>query len=327
MTTLLLLLVLSASFDFMNGMRDGSNFAATVVSSRALSLRKSLWLAAVSVFTGPLVFGVAVAYTFGRGIVQPGALNIQVILAALSAALVWNLLTWWLSMPSSSTHAVLGGLLGAVVVGSGWGALMKNGVERVLISLFISPPVGLLAGFLITRLVFWLARYATPRINRFFRQLQLPTEVFVALSYGANDAQKTMGLIPIGLVALGWLPDFRVPLWVMLFSAGMTALGIVMGGQRLVRTLGGGFYKIRPIHGFSSQLSAALVILGAALMGGPVSSSQVITSSILGVGSADRINQVRWPLALSILESWLLTIPLCALLGCLSYLGISALPV
>jgi PiT family inorganic phosphate transporter len=324
MVYVLFLILLSMLFDFMNGLRDGSNFAATVVSSHALSLSSSLWLAAVSVMLGPLIFGVTVAYTFGRNIVLPQAINIQEILAALLAAVVWNLLTWWLSIPSSSTHAVLGGMLGAVVVGTGWDSVMKSGLDRVLISLFISPPLGLMVGYLFTKLVYLGTRYATPRINAFFRQVQIPSEVFLALSYGANDAQKTMGLVPLGLVSIGWLNSFRVPLWVILLSAGMTALGIIMGGQRLIRTLGGRFYKIRPIHGFSSQFSAALVILGAALLGGPVSSSQVITSSILGVGSADRINQVRWRLAGSIAESWLVTIPFCALLGGISYLSITS---
>jgi PiT family inorganic phosphate transporter len=325
MSKIVLLILLSITFDFLNGMRDGSNFAATIVSSRALSLRQSLWVAGVAVFIGPLVIGVSVAYTFGRNIVLPGSININEILAALLAGVAWNILSWWLSMPSSSTHAVLGGLLGAVIVGVGWGAILINGLERVLISLFISPLLGLLAGFLVTKLVFFLARYATPRINIFFRQVQLPTEIFLALSYGGNDAQKTMGLIPMGLVVAGLLPSFRVPVWVMLLSAGVTALGVILSGQRLIRTLGGRFYKIRPVHGFSSQLSAALVILGAALLGGPVSSSQVITSSILGVGSADRINQVRWRLAGSIIQSWLLTIPVCALLGGLSYLALVAM--
>jgi PiT family inorganic phosphate transporter len=224
-----------------------------------------------------------------------------------------------LSLPGSSTHAFLGSILGAVTIGSGWGVIFQGGVMKILISLLVSPLVGLVVGYFLTKAIYYLARYATPAINWTFRRLQIVTEVVLALSYGANDAQKSMAIMTMGLIVTRVLPDFKIPLWVIALSAGSIALGILFGGQRMLRTLGGKFYKIRPIHGFASQFSATLVILGAALLGGPASSSQVITTSILGVGSADRINQVRWITAATILESWLVTIPICALLGAGSY--------
>jgi PiT family inorganic phosphate transporter len=315
MIKLAILILLSVVFDFVNGMRDGGNFASTVVSTRALSLRQSLALATVAEFLGPFVLGVAVAQTFGRSLVAPEAFTMNVILAALLGALVWNFFTWWVSIPSSSTHAMLGGMLGAVIVGAGRQAILITGVQKILITLFISPLLGLAAGYMLTKVVYLLSFCSAPGINTLFRRLQIFTEAVLAFSYGANDAQKTMALIPLGMLAAGLLPGFFVPMWVIVLSAGTTGLGIFMGGQRLVRTLGGRFYKIKPLDGFSAQLSATLVILCASLMGGPVSSSQVITSSILGAGSAGRVNQVRWTLALNILESWMLTIPMCALLA------------
>jgi inorganic phosphate transporter, PiT family len=313
------LLLLAVTFDFVNGMRDGGNFVSTVVSSRALSMRQSLALAAVAEFFGPFVFGVAVARTLGHGLIAPEAVTMNVILAALLGAVVWNFFTWWASIPSSSTHALIGGMLGAILVGAGRQAILVSGVAKILLYLFVSPLLGLVVSYLLTRLMHFMSTPFGPGINTLYRRLQVITEAILALSYGANDAQKTMGLIPLGMVTTGLLSTFSVPVWVILLSAGVTGLGIFLGGQRLARTLGGRFYKIRPLHGFSAQLSATLVIVNASLMGGPLSSSQVITASILGAGSAERINQVRWALAWHILESWLLTIPMCALLSAGGY--------
>jgi PiT family inorganic phosphate transporter len=309
------LIALSAISDLLSGMRDGSNFVSTVISTRALAPRLALRLAALALFVGPFALGVAVARTFGQDIVDPGAMSLEVLIAATAGALIWNLLTWFFSVPSSSTHAILGGLLGAVGIGSGFEAIHIHGLSKVLLSLVLSPALGFAFGYVFTRLVYRMARNTTPLINADFRRAQVATAVVLALSYGANDAEKSMGLITIGLVSAGILPAFHVPLWVIALSAFSTSTGVIVGGQRLARTLGGRLYRIQPVHGFSSQLSSAIVILSAALVGGPVSSSQVITTSILGVGSSDRLNQIRWGLATHIAEVWLITIPACALLA------------
>jgi PiT family inorganic phosphate transporter len=315
-----ILIGLSITFDILNGLRDGSNFVSTAVSTRVMSTRRALSIAAVAEFLGPFIFGVAVARTFGRDIVATNSITIYEILAALASAVAWNLFTWLASIPSSSTHALLGGILGAVATGAGLQVIRLGGLIKVLVSLFISPPLGLMVGYLVIKMVYRLAAEAPPSINNLFKRLQIPTGIILALSYGANDAQKTMGLISLGLVISGILPSFRVPIWVMALSAGSISIGIFFGGQRLIRTLGGSFYKIRPVHGFSSQLAATSVILGSALLGGPVSSSQVVTSSILGVGAADQLNKIRWEAASRIVESWLLTIPACAGLAAGIYL-------
>jgi PiT family inorganic phosphate transporter len=264
------------------------------------------------------------ARTFGQAIVDPGAVSLEVLIAATAGALIWNLLTWFFSVPSSSTHAILGGLVGAIGLGPGFSAIHMAGLMKVLLSLILSPALGFGFGYVLTRLVYRLSERATPRINADFRRAQIGTAAVLALSYGANDAEKSMGLISLGLVSAGVLPVFHVPLWVIALSAFSTSLGVLIGGLRLVRTLGGRLYKIHAVHGFSSQLSSTIVILGAALVGGPVSSSQVITTSILGVGSSDRLNQIRWGLATHIVEVWLVTIPACALLAAGVYWVLSA---
>jgi PiT family inorganic phosphate transporter len=306
---------LSVLFDFLNGVRDGSNFISTVVSARAMPLRRSIVLAALSEFLGPFLFGVAVAGTFGTGILRPGSITLSVILAALASAIVWNGFTWLLSMPGSASHALIGGLIGAAWIEAGPGSILRGGITNVLLSLFLSPLLGLLLGYLALKFNRWLFQAAPLRINRSFNRVQAVTEAILALSYGANDSQKTMGLISLSLVISGRLGSFQVPSWVVALSAGSIAAGIIFGGQRMIRTLGGGFYRIRPIHGFTAQLAAAAVILGAARLGGPVSSTQVVTSSILGAGAAERVNKVRWSLAWTILQAWLITIPACGLMA------------
>jgi inorganic phosphate transporter, PiT family len=319
MELLIALIILALIFDYLNGFHDAANIVATIISSRALSPRVALGLTAVAEFIGPFLFGVAVARTIGAGIVLPEAVTVHVILGALISAIAWNLFTWFFGIPSSSSHALIGGLIGAVIASLGAGAIQIHGLMVVFAALFLSPVLGLLIGYLFTRLVFFLARNATLRINRFFKNVQIFTGVALALSHGANDAQKTMGIITLGLVASGQLDSFVVPMWVIVISAGAIALGTATGGWRLIRTLGGKFYKIRPVHGFSTQVAAAGVILGAALLGGPVSTTQVVSSAILGVGSAERMNMVRWGVAKNIVMAWFLTIPITALLAALVY--------
>ena len=312
---LIIVITLALIFDFLNGMRDASNIVATMISSRAFSPRTALGIAAVAEFFGPFLFGVVVAKTIGDEIVQSNVLTLNVIASALIGAIVWNLITWYLGLPGSSSHALIGGMVGAVIVGAGLGAIKFGGLYKVLIALFTSPLIGFVIGFIMTRLIYFLVRGASPRINEFFKRGQLFTAVAMAFSHGTNDAQKTMGIITLSLVIGGVLPAFQVPTWVIAVSAAAIAIGTSLGGWRLIRTLGGKFYKIRPLHSFATQLSSASVILAASFFGVPVSTSQVVSSAILGVGSAERVSKVRWSVAEDIITGWLITIPASGLLA------------
>ena len=307
------IIILSLLFDFLNGIHDSSNVVATMISSRALPPRVALGMTAVAEFSGPFIFGVAVANTIGNEIVAANTINEQVLLAALISAIAWNLLTWYLGFPSSSSHALVGGFIGAVVIGAGWQAILWGGLGKILIALFASPIVGFLVGYLILRATYLLSWNATPRINGFFRKSQILTALALALSHGTNDAQKTMGIITLALLTGGFITKFVVPVWVILACATMIALGTALGGWKLIRTLGGKFYKIRPVDGFAAQLASAAVILSASLVGGPVSTTQVGSSAIMGVGAGERANKVRWGVAQEIATAWLLTIPATAL--------------
>jgi PiT family inorganic phosphate transporter len=320
---LFVLVLLGLSFDLLNGIHDSSNIVATMITSRAFSPRVALGVTAIAEFSGPFLFGVAVAETIGHEIVAAQWININVILAALVAAIFWNLFTWFLGIPSSSSHALIGGIIGAIGVSVGLHVIELKGLEKILLALFISPVVGLLLGYLFTHLVFLLSNKATPRINWFFKRFQIITAVALAFSHGANDAQKTMGILTLGLVTTGYLSTFHVPTWVIAISAGAIAVGTALGGWRLIRTLGGKFYKIQPVHGFSAQTTSAFVILGASLFGGPVSTTQVVSGAIMGVGAADRINKVRWGVASEIFVAWVVTIPATALVAALIYLLMS----
>ncbi len=303
------IIVLSLGFDLLNGIHDSSNIVATMISSRAFSPRVALGMTAVANFVGPFIFGVAVAETIGHEVVVAEAIDLQVILAALASAIIWNLVTWYLGFPSSSSHALIGGIVGAVIVGAGTRAIMLPGLVKILVALFASPIIGLIIGYLVLRLLFLICWNASPRVNFVFKQSQLITSVVLALSHGTNDAQKTMGIITLALVTGGILKVFSVPVWVIVICAGMIGLGTAIGGWRLIRTLGGKFYRIRAVDGFASQLASTAVILGASLVGGPVSTTQVVSSSIMGVGAAERINKVRWGVAQEIAMAWFLTIP------------------
>jgi len=311
--------ILSLLYAFLNGVNDSSSIVATMISSRALSPQAALGMTAVAEFLGPFIFGIAVAKTIGRGIVQAEAISTPVILAAMLAAVLWSLLTWYLGLPSSSSHALIGGLIGAVIMGAGWQAIHVPGLEKVLIPLFVSPVIGFGIGFIILRIVMRLSWDASPSINEDFRRSQILTVIALGLSHGSNDAPKTMGVITLALITEKYLNAFVVPTWVILLSALAIAAGTAVGGQRLIRTVGGKFYKIEPIDAFSAQLSSALVIVTASLTGGPVSATQVISSAIMGVGAAERPNKVRWKIAQDIGTAWLLTIPATALVAALIY--------
>ncbi len=312
---LMVIIAIALVFDFLNGLHDSSNIVATMISSRALSPQKALAMTAVAEFAGPFLFGVAVATTIGSEVVDPAAISSAVILAALGSAIVWNLVTWYFGWPSSTSHALIGGLIGSVAVAEGFETIRLAGLEKVLIALFTSPVLGLVLGYLVLKAIYFLARGATPKVNTLFKRAQWGTSVALALSHGTNDAQKTMGVIAMAMVTTGYVTRFQVPWWVITLSAGAIALGTLTGGWRLIRTLGGKFYKIRPVHAFGSQLTSAGIILGAALLGGPVSTTQVVSSAIMGAGSADRVSKVRWAVARDIAVAWLLTIPVAASLA------------
>jgi PiT family inorganic phosphate transporter len=316
MDPLIIAIIITALiFDFLNGVHDSSNVVATMISSRALPPRVALWMTAAANFVGPFIFGVAVAETIGNEVVKSEAISLPVILAALLSAILWNLLTWYLGFPSSSSHALIGGLIGAVVIGAGWEAILLPGLIKILLSLFLSPILGFVVGFLVLRLMFMLCWNASPRVNKYFNRGQIFTSLSLALSHGTNDAQKTMGIITLALVTGGYLAEFAVPDWVILACATMIAAGTALGGWKLIKTLGGKFYRIRPVDGLSSQLASSAVILGASLVGGPVSTTQVVSSSIMGAGAAERKNKVRWGVAQEIAMAWIFTIPTTAVVG------------
>jgi PiT family inorganic phosphate transporter len=320
---LILFVATALLFDFLNGFHDSANTVATMISSRAMGPPAALALNAVANFVGPFLFGVAVATTIGHEVIAEEAATMTVVLSALGGAIVWNLLTWLLGIPSSSSHALVGGLIGAAATAYGFEAILLPGLTKILLTMLISPIVGMLSGYLLMKLTLFLARGATPRINVFFKRAQMVTATALALSHGTNDAQKTMGIITMGLLAGGALSRFIIPIWVIAACAGAIALGTALGGWRIIRTLGGKFYKVRPVHSFASQIASAVVILGAALIGGPVSTTHVVSTAILGVGAAERVSKVRWGVVGQIVVAWLLTIPASALLAAVSYLVIA----
>ena len=317
---LIFLIVISLIFDFLNGFHDSANVVATMISSRAMSGNAALALAAVSNLIGPFLFGVAVANTIGHEVAAPESITIYVVLAALLSASIWNLITWYFGIPASSSHGLIGGIIGAVIVGSGFKIIKMVGLWKIIIALFLSPIIGFIVGWLVLIITKRMLRNATPNADVGLKYAQIPTAIALALSHGTNDAQKTMGVITMGLVVLGFQKEFVVPYWVILISALAIGAGTAFGGWRIIKTLGGKFYKIRPIHSFASQLASAFVILTASFLGGPVSTTQVVSMSIMGAGAGDKISKVRWSVLKDIFYAWFLTIPLTAILSAIIYL-------
>lgn len=320
---MIVVIVLAVVFDFLNGFHDSSNIVATVISSRALRPRAALSITALAHFVAPFLFGVAVATMIGEGLIDPNAISTTVVVAALVASIAWNLFTWLIGMPSSSSHALVGGLLGAAIIAEGVSVVHWDGLAKILLALLLSPILGFVIAWVIMQLFFLIFPGASHRINDFFKRGQVITSISLALSHGTNDAQKTMGLITMGLVAAGIQSSFEVPTWVIFLSAITIALGTAFGGWRLIYTLGGRIYTIRPVHAFTSQLASTAVILGAALLGGPVSTTQVVGSSVIGAGAAERVKKVRWQVGRDMLVTWLVTIPVTFALSALVYLIIT----
>jgi len=312
--TLLLLTVLALAvlFDYINGFHDTANAIATSVSTRALRPDHAILMSATANFVGALT-GTAVAKTIASGLATtPEGHGGQVVVAsALVGAIAWNLITWRRGIPSSSSHALIGGLIGAVIAASGVEALNPGGiVAKVLIPLVSSPILGVLIGFTLMVVLLNIFKRANPRrLNERFRRLQVLSAAYMAFSHGSNDAQKTMGIMTLALVAAGVLPEPVVPLWVILLAAAAISLGTAAGGWRIIRTMGQKVVKLDPVHGFAAETTAATIIMGASTLGVPVSTTHVISSAIMGVGSSDRFSAVRWGVAGNIVTAWVLTIP------------------
>lgn len=314
-----ILIVCAVTFGVLDGFHSSGVIVAPAVSSRVIHPRLALALAAAAELVGPFLFGTAVAHTIGDALVARSAVSVPVVIAATVAAIAWKAITWWLGLPSSASHALSGGLIGAVVAASGFGALKSAGLSLIALGLLLSPVIGLLAGYLLTGLSWLLTRGASMKVNRVFQNGQIATVVSLALVHGSHDAQLVMGILILGLIGLNPEAAFVTPLWVIAVAAGSLAVGTLFGGQRIMRTLGAHFYRIRPVHGFSAQLAATGTILLATLLGAPVSTTQVASSSIVGAGAAERLSKVRWLVFRDIVLAWLVTIPAAALLAALLY--------
>jgi PiT family inorganic phosphate transporter len=307
-------------FDFLNGFHDAANSVATVVSTGTLSPNVAVAWAAFFNFVAAFGFGVKVATTIGKGVVQPDVVDRWVVLGGLAGAIVWNLVTWWLGLPVSSSHALIGGLAGAAVVKGGFGVLIPMGLGKILLFIVISPLIGLVIGFLMMVLLLRLHQDSLPAIvDRRFRRLQLVSAAFYSLGHGTNDAQKTMGIIAILLFSSGYMKVFHVPIWVILLCHATIALGTLAGGWRIVKTMGMKITKLRPIGGFSAETAGAVALLGTAYLGIPVSTTHTITGAIMGVGSTQRLSAVRWGVAQQILWAWVLTIPISFAISAATY--------
>ncbi len=323
------IILVALCFDFINGFHDAANSIATVVSTRVLSPRYAVIWAAVFNFVAAFGLGVSVATTIGKGVVIPSAMTNQVVLAGLIGAIAWGLITWYYGLPVSSSHALIGGLVGAALIAAGPGVLIWQGIRRILIFIVLSPLVGLVLGLAFMVAVHWIARRATPaRVDRTFRRLQLISAAFYSLGHGTNDAQKTMGVIAVVLFTNGYLGStFYVPYWVVLIAHAAIAGGTLAGGWRIVKTMGMRITKLQPVGGFCAESAAAIALLGASFAGIPVSTTHTISGAIMGVGATRRLSAVRWGVATRIIWAWVLTIPAAALVAGIAYLVLRALPI
>jgi PiT family inorganic phosphate transporter len=312
---LLCVIVLSIIFDFINGFHDTANAIATSVSTRVLSPKAAVSMAAILNMVGALS-GTVVAKTVGAGLVQASCITQVTIVSALIAAIMWDIITWYLGFPTSSSHAILSGVVGAGIATAGMNVVIQKGVYKVLLGLIFSPLIGFILGFFLMLFLVWLFRRSTPSlVGNLFGRLQILSAAYMAFSHGTNDAQKTMGIITMALVSYYKLPEFHVPLWVILVCATAMALGTATGGWRIIKTLGMRLVQLRPIHGFAAETSAATVIEIASRIGLPLSTTHVISSTIMGVGASKRLSAVKWRIGGNIIIAWILTLPACSLLA------------
>lgn len=320
---IILVVFLALAFDFINGFHDTANAIATSVSTRALPPRLAIILAAIMNFIGAISF-TGVAKTIGGSITDPFQLDngLVIIVATLIAAITWNLITWWYGIPSSSSHALIGSLVGAVLAASGTQAIHWGGFASILMALIFSPIIAIIIGFIVMSILkYVLNLFPAPphKVNRGFRTVQIFTACLQAFTHGTNDAQKAMGIITLALVSGGFLSELEVPMWVRLSAALAMGLGTAVGGWKIIKTVGGKIMKIEPVNGAAADLSSALIIFTATNLHMPVSTTHVISSSIMGVGAAKRVKGVNWGVALRIVMTWVITLPVSALLASISY--------
>jgi inorganic phosphate transporter, PiT family len=324
------LIIVALTFDYINGFHDAANSIATVVSTRVLSPGKAVIWAAVFNFIAAFTFGTAVAKTVGSGLVDIHIVTFAVIFAGLIGAIVWDLITWYFGLPTSSSHALIGGYAGAAVAKSGWGAIIVSGWTKTLVFIVLAPLIGMVLGFLIMLATLWIFRGFSPgRVDRWFRRLQLLSAAAYSLGHGGNDAQKTMGIIAGALVAGGYLQlghggSLPIPLWVILAAHAAIALGTLSGGWRIIHTMGSKITKLQPVGGFAAETAGAISLFTATHLGIPVSTTHTITGAIIGVGSIKRLSAVRWGVAGRIVWAWILTIPASAAIAAMVYVIVAA---
>jgi inorganic phosphate transporter, PiT family len=329
----ILLVITTYAFTFINGFHDGCNVIATIISSRSISPKKALIIAALAEFISPLILGTAVASTIGKGIIKSDFLQIRgtgyaylFILCAIVGAIVWNIITWRLGLPSSSSHALIGGLIGSGICIFGVNSIEWNNIlVKVILMLFLTPTLGLIVGFILMLLTRMMLRHCKPGINKYIKASQLISMILLAASHSTNDSQKSMGIVTLILIISGVQDQFFVPFWVKLLSSSLISLGLYLGGWKIVKTVGRDIFRLKPMHSLVSQVSAAGVIFTSGLMGSPVSTSQIVSSSIMGVGSAEKYSAVRWHVAKRIFISWLTTIPAAASISALFYFIVTLL--
>ncbi|SMF64399.1 inorganic phosphate transporter, PiT family [Paenibacillus barengoltzii J12] len=318
---MLIVIILALAFDFINGFHDTANAIATSVSTRAMKPRTAIMMAAVMNFLGAIMF-TGVAKTIGGSVADPAKLDngLEVLVATLLSAIIWNLITWWFGIPSSSSHALIGSLAGAVYMGAGPDKLNWGGFTTIVEGLVFSPIIAFVIGYIVMTILRWIfARRSPHTVNKGFRSLQIVTAAIQSFTHGTNDAQKAMGIITFALVTADFQDHMEVPLWVKLAAATAMALGTSVGGYKIIKTMGTKIFKIEPINGFAADISAASVIFGATLFHLPVSTTHAITSSILGVGAAKRFSAVRWSMAGRIVIAWVITIPIVFVMAGLIY--------
>lgn len=326
MIFIIFIVLIALVFDFTNGMHDAANSIATIVSTKVLSPRQAVVWAAFFNFVAFLIFGTGVAETIGKGLIDIHVVTPKVIFAGLLGAIVWNLITWYFGLPSSSSHALMGGYLGAAVAKAGFRVMIMSGWVKIVIFIVLAPLLGLILGMGLMIMIMWLfRRQPLPRISAWSRRMQLVSAALYSLGHGGNDAQKTMGIIASLLFAGGVIKTFHIPLWVVLAAHSAIAMGTLSGGWRIVRTMGQKICKLRPVDGFCAETASAISIFFATHMGVPVSTTHVITGAIAGVGSARNISAVKWDVTLRIVWAWVLTIPGAALISTLLWYSITLL--
>jgi PiT family inorganic phosphate transporter len=314
------LIAVALSFDFINGFHDAANSIATVVSTRVLSPGQAVIWAAFFNFVAAFTFGTAVAKTIGKGMIDISAVSFAVIFGGLVGAIVWDLITWYYGLPTSSSHALIGGYAGAAVAKAGLGVIILSGWTKTLLYIVLAPMMGLILGFLIEVGIYWIFRRSSPlRVDHIFRRLQLVSAALYSLGHGTNDAQKTMGIIAGVLFTAGFLKAFTIPVWVILAAHAAIALGTLSGGWRIIHTMGTRITKLQPVGGFAAETAGAATLFIATHFGVPVSTTHTITGAIVGVGATRRLSAVRWGVAGRIVWAWILTIPMSALIGALVY--------